>query len=162
MLYRSMTPTHELQSLSDDELLRRLSDLLSQSRLVESDLIAHIAEVDERRLYASQASSSMFSYCTEVLNLSEDEAYERITASRKYPMLLEMLRDGRLHLSGIGKLAPHLTEENCKSLLARAAHKTKRQIEELLVELSPKPDVPSLIRKLPDRSTKTSPQMQVG
>ena len=160
-----MTPTHELQSLSDDELLRRLSDLLSQSRLVESDLIAHIAEVDERRLYASQASSSMFSYCTEVLNLSEDEAYERITAaraSRKYPMLLEMLRDGRLHLSGIGTLAPHLTEENCKSLLARAAHKTKRQIEELLVELSPKPDVPSLIRKLPDRSTKTSPQMQVG
>ena len=160
-----MTPTHELQSLSDDELLRRLSDLLSQLRLVESDLIAHIAEVDERRLYASQASSSMFSYCTEVLNLSEDEAYERITAARaswKYPMLLEMLRDGRLRLSGIGKLAPHLTEENCKSLLARAAHKTKRQIEELLVELSPKPDVPSLIRKLPDRSTKTSPQMQVG
>jgi len=165
VLYTSMTSTHELQSLSDDELLRRLSDLLSQSRRVESDLIAHIGEVDERRLYARQASSSMFAYCTEVLNLSEHEAYERITAaraSRKYPMLLEMLRDGRLHLSGIGKLAPHLREENCEMLLARAAYKTKRQIEELLVELSPKPDVPSVIRKLPDRSTKTRPMMPVG
>ena len=160
-----MSPTHELQSLSDDDLLRRLSELLSQSRRVESDLIAHIAEVDERRLYAREASSSMFAYCTEVLHLSEHEAYERITAaraSRKYPMLLEMLRDGRLHLSGIGKLAPHLREENCEMLLARAAYKTKRQIEELLVELSPKPDVPSVIRKLPDRSTKTPPRMPVG
>jgi len=165
VLYRRMTSTHELQTLSDDELLRRLSDLISQSRRVESDLIAHIAEVDERRLYARKASSSMFAYSTEVLHLSEHEAYERITAaraSRKYPLLLEMLRDGRLHLSGIGKLAPHLTEQNCEMLLARAAYKTKRQIEELLVELSPKPDVPSVIRKLPDRSTKTSPGMPVG
>src|SRR3972149_8688479 len=103
-----MSPTHELQSLSDDDLLRRLSELLSQSRRVESDLIAHIAEVDERRLYAREASSSMFAYCTEVLHLSEHEAYERITAaraSRKYPLLLEMLRDGRLHLSGTGQVA---------------------------------------------------------
>jgi len=160
-----MTHTHELQSLSDDELLRRLSVLLSQSRRVESDLVAHIAEVDERRLYAREASSSMFAYCTEVLHLSEHEAYERITAaraSRRYPKLLEMLSDGRLHLSGIGKLAPHLTEENCEVLLARACHKSKRQIEELLIELSPKPDVPEVMRKLPSRSAKTPPRMPVG
>jgi hypothetical protein len=35
-------------------------------------------------------------------------------------MLLEMLRDGRLHLSGIGLLAPHLTEANRDEVLARA------------------------------------------
>ena len=158
-----MKKSNELQSLSDDELLRRLSALLSQSRRVESDLVAHIAEVDERRLYAREASS-MFGYCLEVLHLSEHEAYERITAaraSRRYPKLLEMLSDGRLHLSGIGKLAPHLTEENCEVLLARACHKSKRQIEELLVELSPKPDVPAVMRKLPDRSAKLCPPIPV-
>jgi hypothetical protein len=155
-----MTSPKEFQSLSDDELLRRLSDLLSHSRRVEADLIAHIGEVDERRLYAREACSSMFAYATEVLHLSEHEAYERITAaraSRRYPLLLEMLRDGRLHLSGIGKLAPHLTEENHESLLARAAHRSKRQIEELLAELSPRPDVPSLIRKLPEPSRGQAP-----
>jgi hypothetical protein len=76
-----------LAAISDDELLRRLADLLRQSRRVESDLIAHIAEVDERRLYAREASPSMFAYCTEVLHLSEAEAYLRITvarASREY------------------------------------------------------------------------------
>lgn len=152
-----MTDTKEIHSLSDNELLHRLSDLLSRSRRVESDLIAHIAEVDERQLYLGQGSSSMFSYCTQVLHLSEHEAYERITAaraSRRFPRLLGMLRDGRIHLSGIGKLAPHLTKENCGSLLNRASHKTKRQIEELVAELSPRPDAPAMIRKLPDRSPK--------
>ena len=36
-----------LKSISDDELLHRLSELMQQSRRVESELVAHIAEVDE-------------------------------------------------------------------------------------------------------------------
>ena len=51
-----------LQSLSDDKLLRRLSELLSRSRRVEADLVAHLAEVDARRLYARAATPSMFAY----------------------------------------------------------------------------------------------------
>jgi hypothetical protein len=96
----------------------------------------------------------MFAWCTEVLHLSEAEAYLRIAvarASREHPMLLDMLREGRLHLSGIVKLAPHLTRENRQSLLERAAHRSKRQIEELIAELSPRPDAPALMRKLPER-----------
>jgi hypothetical protein len=147
-----------ITKLSDDELLRRLSELLSQSRRVEAELVAHIGEVDARRLYAERASSSMFSYCQDVLNLSEHEAYLRITvarASRKHPVLLEMLADGRLHLSGIAKLVPVLTEANQEMLLSRAAYKSKRKIEELVAELSPKPDVPSSMRKRPERQKET-------
>ncbi|HXV60095.1 MAG TPA: hypothetical protein VEK15_05335 [Vicinamibacteria bacterium] len=133
-------------------MLSRLSDLLVQSRRIESELIAHIGEVDERKLYARRACSSMFSFCVEILNLSEAEAYLRIAvarASRKHPVLFEMLADGRLHLSGIALLAPHLTESNRDAVLARAAHRSKREIEELVAELAPKPDAPSTIRKLP-------------
>jgi hypothetical protein len=96
----------------------------------------------------------MFVYCTEVLHLSEAEAYLRIAvarAAREHPVLLQMLGDGRLHLSGIERLAPHLTESNRDELLARASHKSKRQIEELIVEMKPKPDVPTVVRKLPPR-----------
>ena len=77
-----MTTKPKLSSISDDELLHRLSELLQQSRRVESELVAHIGEVDARRLYAREASPSMFSYCTERLNLSEHEAYLRITVAR--------------------------------------------------------------------------------
>jgi hypothetical protein len=149
-----MDSSRPLKSIPDDELLRRLSDLLRDSRRIEADLVAHIGEVDERRLYARDAAPSMFAWCTAVLHLSEAEAYLRITvarASREHPMLLDMLRAGRLHLTGISKLAPHLTRENSHRLLERAARKSKRQIEELLAEVGPRPDAPSLMRKLPER-----------
>ena len=152
----SMIDEHQLKSISDDELLCRLSELLQDSRRIEAELIAHIAEVDARRLYAPRASS-LFTYCKEILHMSEHESFLRMTAaraSRKHPVLLDMLVDGRLHLSAIKLLAPHLTEANRKMLLNRAVHKSKREIEELVAELFPKPDVPSKIRKLPERRSK--------
>lgn len=155
-----MDSSRPLKSISDAELLRHLWELVRESRRVEADLVAHIGEVDGRRLYAREASPSMFAYCTEVLHLSEAEAYLRIAvarASREHPMLLRMLREGRLHLSGIAKLAPHLTRENRESVLERAAHRSKRQIEELIAELWPRPDVPAAMRKLPGRESKRQP-----
>jgi hypothetical protein len=66
-----------------------------------------------------------------------------------------MLADGRLHLTGIAKLAQHLTEDNRDAVLARAAGMTKRQIDELVAELAPKPDVAATMRKIPERRKKT-------
>jgi len=92
-----MNKNNELKSisrLSNDELLVRLSSVLKQSRRVESVLVAHIAEVDVRRLFASEGFPSMFQYCVDVLHLSEAEAYLRIAAarvSRRHPALLTML-----------------------------------------------------------------------
>jgi hypothetical protein len=149
-----MEDKRPLQSIPDDELLHRLTELMGQSRRAEADIVAHIAEVDERRLFAREAFPSMFAYCMDVLHLSEAEAYLRISAaraSRLHPMLLTMLGDGRLHLTAIDKLAPHLTRENRDGLLERATHKSKRQILELIAEIAPRPDVPMVVRKLPER-----------
>ena len=149
-----MTIQHTLESVPDELLLRRLVELLRQSRDAEADLVAHIGEVDARRLYAREASPSMFVYCTERLHLSEAEAYLRIAAaraSRAHPVLLDMLADGRLHLTAVARLAPHLTVENRESLLARAVHRTKREIDELVAALQPQADAPALMRKLPER-----------
>jgi hypothetical protein len=109
--------------------------------------------VDARRLYLREAAPSMFVYATRVLHLSEAEAYLRITvarAAREHPALLARLASGDLHLSGAALLAQHLTLENRETLLARAIHKSKRQIQELVAELLPRPDVPASIRKLPE------------
>src|SRR4026209_2037810 len=148
------TSAVELKAVPDDELLHRLGDLVSQSRRVEADVVAHIGEVDQRRLFARFAFPSMFAYCTERLHLSEAEAYRRITvarAARQHPEVLEALRAGRVHLSGLARLVPLLTADNCVALLERATHLTTRQIEALVAELAPRPDVPSLIRKLPQK-----------
>jgi hypothetical protein len=46
-------------------------------------------------------------------------------------------------------LAPHLTAENHCAVLASAQHKSKREVEALVVALQPKPDAPAIVRKLP-------------
>jgi hypothetical protein len=149
-----MTLERVPRSLSDDELIARLAQLVSQARRVEADVVAHIGEVDERRLYARFAFPSMFAYCTQELHLSEAGAYRRIAvarAARQHPMLLAMLRDGRLHLGSIAALVSVLTVENRDLVLARAIHRSKRDVEALVAELSPRPDVASSNRKLPTR-----------
>jgi len=124
--------------------------------------------VDVRRLFARDAFPSMFAYCIAALHLSEAEAYLRITvarAARRHSVLLEMLRDGRLHLRGIAMLAPLLTEENRDSLLLRASHLSKREMEGLVAELSPRPDVVSGIRRVPERRdvrSADSAQTEIG
>lgn len=149
-----MRHTPDLKSLSDDALLLRLSEILQRVRRDEADLIAHIAEVDARGAYAREAVSSMFSYCVEVLHLSEPETGLRIHVARtcrKHPGLLEMLRDGRIHLSGISLLAPVLTPENRTILLERATHQPKSRIEEIVAELKPRPRTPVIVRRLQQR-----------
>ncbi len=95
----------------------------------------------------------MYRYCTEVLHFSEATAFHRIRAARAaraYPLLLERIREGAIHLAGAMLLAPELTPENHVELLDSARHKSKRAIEELLANRAPKPDVPARVRKLPD------------
>jgi hypothetical protein len=45
-----------------------------------------------------------------------------------------------------------LTPENRDALLARAVYKSKREILEIVAEAAPRPDVPSVMRKLPERA----------
>lgn len=146
------TKLQAVSALTDDELLQRLSRFTGALRRVEAHVIAHIAEVDRRRLFESLAFSSMHAYCREVLHFSEHVAYMRIAvarASRRFPVLLEMLADGRLHVSTMAKLVRHLTEENCESVFARAVHLPKRKVEELVAELSPRADVAPSITEGP-------------
>ena len=141
-----------LATLPDRELLRALHDLVARERRVEADLFTHLAEVDARELYLEQGCPSMFAYCTEVLHFSEARAYDRIQAARaarSYPLVLERIRRGEIHLSGVKLLAPHLTPQNHVELLDRARHQSKRAIEEFLADRAPKPDAPPIVRRLP-------------
>ena len=92
MLGRSMVKTsHSLSLLSDRDLLAGLKNAVSADRRATAELIAHLTEVDRRRLYAREACSSMFVYCTERLGLSADATQKRIQvarASRRFPQLL--------------------------------------------------------------------------
>jgi hypothetical protein len=143
------TTTYSLAHLSDSSLLDGLTSLVRADRNTTAALLAHIAEVDARKLYLPAACSSMHGYCVRVLRLSEDAAYRRITAARaarRFPVIFEAVADGRLHLTAVVMLAAHLADDTAGELLAAAAHKSRAEIELLLARRFPRPDLPDLIQ----------------
>src|SRR5688500_11305204 len=140
--------------LSDQNLATELRRLASCERRATVDLIASLAEFDCRRLFLAAGFTSLFTYCTQQLCLSEGAAYRRIEAARtcrRFPEALGLLADGAITLTTLSLLAPHLTEANHADVLGRAAHKSKRKIEIIAAELSPRPDAPDALRRLPRR-----------
>src|SRR6266536_6564768 len=96
--------TYSLSHLSDSVLLRDLAALVAHDRATTARLLAHLAEVDERRLYLPAAYPSMYAYCVGELRLCEQAAFKRIRAARtarQFPAVFPALAEGRLHLSGV-------------------------------------------------------------
>ena len=92
-------------------------------------LLAHLAEIDSRKLYLPAGYPSMAAYCLYRKHMAEDTAYKRIAAARaalEFPVVFEYLADGRVHQSGVILLAPHLTVGNVVDLLKAATHQTKK------------------------------------
>jgi hypothetical protein len=138
--------------LSDADLLRRLLVLAGRERESTVELVAHLAELDARRLHLAEGFGSLFCYCTGALRLAEHAAYNRIEAaraSRRFPAILDLLADGSLNLSTVRLLAPHLRLDNFEALVAMAKGKSKREVEALVARLAPRPDVAASVRKLP-------------
>src|SRR5262249_5484537 len=129
---------------SDGSLLRHLSALVAQDRRLTASVLAHLAEVDARRLYLPRGYPPMFAYCVEELHFPEDAAYKRIQAgraARQFPLLFRALAEGRLHLAAICLLAPHLTSENAEELVAACTHRPKAEIERWLGDRFPPPEL---------------------
>jgi 5-methylcytosine-specific restriction endonuclease McrA len=129
-----------LTHLSDAELLRQLAALVAEDRANTAILLAHLAEVDARRLYAPAGYPSMHAFCVDHLRYSDDAAFRRIRAARaarRFPALFSALSDGRLHLAAVSLLSPHLTTQNVDTLIAAATHKRKTEIEEWLASRFP-------------------------
>ena len=104
-----------LRRLSDAELVARVQDLALRERGAMVLLVAHLAEMDTRDVHFRAGHGSLYCYCREVLNLSEQEAYNRIAvarATRRFPMILELLESGAVSLTTVRLLGPHLTVDN--------------------------------------------------
>lgn len=152
-------------ALSDAELLATVKRLAANERQATAQLVAHLAEMDARRLYLGEGCSSLFTYCTQVLHLSEHAAYGRIEAARaarKFPAILEAVASGALHLTAVNLIAPHLTADNVLRVIAAATHMTKRDVEELVAALRPRPPIPSSVRKLPQAPQRASGHKAAG
>ncbi len=141
-----------LENLSDERLLGRVGELVDLERRTTANLVVHLAEVEARELHLRDGSPSLFDWCRTRWGFGEDKAYNYVKAVewvRRWPEMGCMLADGRLHLSGVRVIGPHLGEANVSERLAEAAGKSKRELAELVAKWSPRADVPARVVRLP-------------
>lgn len=151
---------HEPSTLADDELLREAGRLVRGEREATAAFVRLLIEVDARRLYLREGCSSLFVWCVQVLGLEEGASYNRIEvarAARRLPAIVEELERGRVSLTAVRLLAPHLTASNHREVLARARGLKKREVQRLVAELAPRPPVAATIRRLPAVTVQSSP-----
>ena len=113
-----------LGEMSDREVLARVRDAVRDERVATARLIALLMELDARRLYLGEGCSSLFTYCTRILHLSEHAAYNRIEtarAARRFPVILDLVESAAVTLTTVRLLAPHLTDINHGNVLERGA-----------------------------------------
>jgi hypothetical protein len=138
---RSLPHVVSVERLTDAELLASTRRLVGRSNQLLAELLAHLGEVEARGIHRTRACSSLYVYCIYELRFSEDEAFRRVAAARlvrRFPALLDAVASGELHLTGLLMLGPHLTESNLAEVLARAKHRTKRELARL-VRVSTRP-----------------------
>jgi 5-methylcytosine-specific restriction endonuclease McrA len=150
---------------SHDALLHDLKTLDGQHRRTTAVLLSRVAEAEDRRLFLREGYPSMHAYCIHELHWCEGTASRRIyaaRAARRFPVLFDAVADGRLHLTAVLMLSRYLTSGNVDALLAAATHRSKAEIQELIAERFPQPDLPEVLQALgpppPPAPTMAGPQ----
>ncbi len=152
MIERIKTYFEARERVSTEQLDRTAEKLVRAEKRNVALVIAHIAEMSRRKGHLERGYKSLFECCTKRLNLGEGSVARRIqvaNVSKRFPQLLVALAKNRVSLTVAGLLAPHLRGENIERLLSDCAGMTKREVEEYLVPLGPKPVFSPSIRKAP-------------
>jgi len=142
----------QIRALGDDELLAAVIGLMRHSNELLAELLAHLAEVDQRRLFLDLGFPSMHAYCMAALGMCESTAGRRITAARvcrKFPQVLGRVANGELHLSAVCSLSPHLDWDNAPELIELCSNKSRRKVDEILAARFPRADVREKVRLEP-------------
>lgn len=97
-----------LEVVSDEGLEMGLRAALGREREAAAEVVAHLIEVDRRRLYAERGYATLWEYAVAELSLSEDQAARRVKAVESVkaaPAALALLRSGALTMSVLAELS---------------------------------------------------------
>jgi 5-methylcytosine-specific restriction endonuclease McrA len=142
------------KNLSDQMLTDKLLNLTVSERHTTLELLLSLAEFDNRKLFAA-THSSLFSYVTQQLKMSEGEAQRRIDGARllrSFPEFIKSYETGELNLTHASLLRRHfrteariqkkkLSREIQFELVQKLLGRSTREAERILVAVSSRPDL---------------------
>ena len=140
-----------LKQQHSKNILENLSRLVREERRITTEILWHLREVEERKLFVGEGYTSLFSYCVDALKYSESAAYRRILAMRalrQIPELGAALENGLLSVATVCLVQKHFSDqakaqkleqpiEQKKELLNAMIGKSKLECQKMLAALSP-------------------------
>lgn len=140
-----------LNDLKDNDLLFQTKTLIKKERELLTKILAHLREIDRRKLYCDLGYGSLFEYAVKELNYSEGQAGRRIQAMRlikEIPQVEKSIAKGELSLSNVSQaqsLFKTLAKEEQKPLkrnekmnvLNHLKNKSTRDGQKALFKLHP-------------------------
>ena len=140
----------EIKKLSDPELIEKMKTLVQEERTLLTQILWHLKEIDDRKIYLTEGFSSLFDYTVQILNYSESQAYRRIAAMRvlrDIPEIEMKLDSGELKLTQITMAQEYFRSEKKKGgqvphtkkieILEDISDKSARETERYFATLSP-------------------------
>jgi hypothetical protein len=124
-----------LRITDNTTLHQAISTWHRKERRCQLQVLMHLAEIEQRKLYLDLGAMHLADYCQRYLQLSDNEAWLRVYVARaglRFPGLLVAMADGAISLSVAGMLARQLRDDNVEELLQSCSGKSKREVEELL------------------------------
>jgi len=106
--------------------------LSREHRLLESQLVSLLMEIDALKLYHLLGCASLFTYVVSMLGFSEGAAYQLITVTRKakdIAALQTALEEQRLSVAKASRIASVLSVENASELIDFASRHSSRETD---------------------------------
>ncbi len=127
-----------------------------------ADLLAHLAVIERRRLFAAAGYPSMYQFCVNELGLSEDAALRRLNASRlavQRPKVFDAIAGQRLTMSSAMLLSPYLLAAPIDELIDGLAHKSLAASREWLAARFPQDALPTEMEFVHRDGSRTAAEM---
>ena len=134
-----------LNLLSDGELLQSTRALVTDERKLQTLILEHLREIDDRSLHLKLGYSSLYEYCRTELGYTEGAAFRRIKSMqliREVPAAKAAIESGALSLTNAASVQVFCARTELPlskvSILEKVQNKGTRDCERLLVSLDTK------------------------
>lgn len=133
----------KLNHLTDNSLLNDIHLLVEKERNLNTQILWHLKEIDQRKLFVELKCGSLFEYCVKILRYSEGQASRRVSGCRllkELPELSHKLEEGNLNLTQLNQANFFFRDEKItkpeekKEILKKLEGKSTRETERILHE----------------------------
>src|SRR5579862_6560382 len=133
-----------MKDLSNEILLSKTKRLAQEERRIGLQVIHHLREIEDRRLYNEIGYSSLFECVTQELGYSEGSAHRRISAMRllrELPEYEAKLEAGVLNVTNLSLVHTSLkgrSQEEKREIVSKLEGQSTAHTQRLIAQVNPR------------------------